>query len=228
MGADLPNSADNNVVSTMALVINEVLLKIREEITDVKFVYDAKNTFESALSAYRTKNNIEHTKVDFYPCFAFSRTSLRYATEAQGRRAVVDRVSRRLSPEVVGAGLSEVYRSIYGDFDLNFRYYTRKAEDLERFEIAYLAEEGISGTTEVRVDLNQVIGGTQPYYLSFSEFTDEEFQSDNVYYKAVAGTIKVRGHYLLFRGNAKQILHINSRIKTFESELLSSRFIDAP
>jgi hypothetical protein len=220
----IPNSA-SNVVSTVALVLERFLANIREEIPDVKIVYDEALSYESALEAFRASNNIpsQPVKSNFYPMLIFKRSVLRYAKDGNSHRSIVDRVRRNMPEPSKDA---QVYRGLHGEFDFQFLYVTKTMEDFERFEIAYLSEESFSEDREIIVDATVPITGTNlAYYLSPHPLEDRTISSEGNFYKAVTGSITIRGYYLVFRENLKIVESIRMRIMEFNQNILTQKII---
>jgi hypothetical protein len=208
------NSAAN-VISTAALVIKSFLDVIKEEIPGLKYVYDEKLSYPTAVEAFRANNDMTGEVTELYPLFAFKRSVLRYPTNAPGRRSIVERASRKISNTI-----SQQYRTLHGEFDLNFLYVTKKMEDLERFEVAYLSEEGIPGHKEFNVDLTSELGEIFTYFATYGILDDKVIESEGHYFKIVTGKVTLRGFFPVLRGDAKHITQITLKIRTFLGEIL--------
>lgn len=214
MTANFPNS-HLAVVSTMGLAIQGMLDGIKAEIPNAKYVYDEKLTFESTVEKFRSDNNMKDKNTDLYPIFSFRRSVLRHTPNGASKRIPIQTRTRQIDDNS-----SEVYTAIHGEIDIEFVYYTKQVEDLERFEVAYLAEEGISALKQFDVDLVAQTGQSWTYFLEYDGvLSDKSFASDNFYYKAVSGTIKMRGFYLLLRETAKHINDVKLKIQSYQQEV---------
>lgn len=220
--ADGPAS-HHNVVNTVTLTLEQVIDAVQTEIPEAKYVYDEQLSFESAAQKYRDDNNLGVDNDDFYPMFAFRRSPLRHIEEGASRRAATCRARGAVSN-----GSANVHRMMWGAFDLEFMYIVRDIETLERFEVSYLSEAGINGTKEVIVDLRSLTGEEMPFHLEWSILEDKEIVDLPTYYKAVRGTVIVKGFYFVLTGQKNVIMEINTKIQTFLKVTLASNQIVPP
>lgn len=208
-------SGINEVTTTVTLTLAALMEAFKREIPELKMVYDEKFSYESAVENFRANNNLNKENTNMYPLFAFKRSVLRHSeTHGPGRRAT-GIMARRDMSTLEKPKTSNVYRLVHGEFDVNFLYITKEIAKLELFEILYLAEEGISSYKEISVDLTTELGAIFPYYVDYAPLEDKVFEIDNVSYKAIQGSVKVRGFYPVLRAEAKHILEINTRILSF-------------
>lgn len=210
-----PNS-EAQVVSTIAMVLEKFLYILKEEVPGIQFVYDESLSFETALATLRANNNEAGEKSGAYPLFIFRRSVLRYCKDGPGKRSITNRARG-----VQSAGKVPIYRTVHGEFDVEFFYVAKTMEQLERFEIAYLAEESFSEDRELVVDLTPQIGSPMSYYLSPSPLSDKRVQSEGVYYKGATGSLTIRGFYLVFREQLKHINSMGIRILEFNQNVLT-------
>lgn len=215
-----PNS-EAQVVSTVAMALDQFLIAVREEVPDIKLVYDEKLSFETALAALRSNNNQASSDSNCYPLFAFKRTVLRYSKDGIGKRGITDRARG-----VRSGGQVPIYRCIHGEFDVQFLYITKTMEQLERFEIAWMGEESFSEDRELKVDLQSIIGVPDwTYYITPSALEDKTVEDAGVYYKAVSGSLTIRGVYLVFREQLKHINSVSMRILDFNGTVFAAQNI---
>lgn len=217
-----PNSESShaNVVATQVLILDQFIKKVKIEIPEAHVVYDEQLSYTSAITAFRKNNVMDNTVQSVYPLFAFKRSVLRYSESGRGRRSKVQRPSNK-----VDSSNSRVYRFVHGEFDLDFLYITKSMDDLERFEISYLAEDGLSGYREVDVDLSEEFGDASAiwhYFLDPGDLSDMSFEEEGVYYKMVTGSFRVRGEYPILKGTQAHILAIHSRIATFLNDVAAN------
>ncbi len=211
---NLPPGADG-VSTTVALTLESFIAAIKSEMTDVKIVYDEKFSYETALEIFRANNSSTGTLTDAYPLFAFRRSVLRYVEPAgPGRRATSMMAKRDMTGQNY-PGESNIYKMVHGEIDVNFMYITKSVFDLEKFEILYLSEEGISSYKELEVNLESELGLSLPYFCSYEPLEDKFFESENMYYKMIQGTVKIRGFYPVFRTRTKHIEEITLRVNDF-------------
>jgi hypothetical protein len=209
---NLPNGFDE-VTSTVVLVLESMINSFKNEIPGINTVYDEKLSYESAVENFRGNKNLEKENSPMYPLFAFKRSVLRYVEPGgPGRRAnsIFARKDMKTNDNT-----SNVYRLFHGEFDVNFLFVTKEIRHLELFEIMYMSEEGISSYKELEVDLTAEIGEKFLYFADYQPLEDKLFESDNVSYKMLQGTIKIKGFYPVLRGNVKHIKEINLRIEDF-------------
>lgn len=222
MGGPQQPDAQSNVVSTVALVLEQFVKAVQQNIPGVRCVYDEQLTYESASAKVRADNSEDKTsQKDLFPLFAFKRSVLRYASDGMGRRATTTKA--RL---VADATHSFKYTPVSGELDVTFAWFSRGLEDLERFEVAYLAEEGISGTKELTVDLTTELQGIQPpegfkYFVKWEPFDDKTFNTSNSDYKVIQGKATIRGWYLTFAGTSPHIKTITLTTQSFLRQVLA-------
>jgi len=204
------------VVNTVVLPVEELLKRIKNDISDIKFVYNEKLTYESIVEFLRARSDLYSKNVEIpYPIFAFRRTALRYASIGAQKRSISEIVRK-----VVENNKNIIYRKVFGEFDIEFLWITKNVSEIENFEIAYLSEEGISGIREISVEIPQL--GNFSYYTFPSILESKVFESEGNYYKMLSGKILVRGFFFVLRGDNSIILNIEGRIKNFYSLLLGS------
>lgn len=205
----IPGST-KDVVTTVGLTLAKLMVAYKEEMPEMQYVYDEKLTYETALAKFRSDNNLEANSEIATPLLAFKRSVLRHVKEnSPGRR-----MGRRLVAQQKDSTQSNEFRSVHGEYDIEFLLITPKMVELEQFEIAFLGEEGISGIKQVDVELPAEFGGgTLPYYIEYEELADKLFETEGNYYKTLSGIARLRGHFLVFRGEASHILEINGILK---------------
>lgn len=199
------------VISSMALVLEQFISKVKLEVPNAKFVYDEKLSYETAISKFRSDNNIGElsNETDALPLFAFKRSVLRHTEKGMGKRAATGLVDfKRNLPD----GQSEIFKIVHGEMDIDFLFIVKSAEDSELFEIEYLSETGISKQKELLVDLREDLGTDLQYFVEYGPLSDKSMESESNYFKAITGSVKVVGFYPVFKSSAKQILNIHSKI----------------
>ena len=211
--------ADNNVVEshdlvvgTQGLVLSYFIDLLREEMPELKFVYDEPLDYESAIARFRADNDMENETCKPFPLFAFRRSVLRYPEAvAPGRRSINEKVTYRESDT---SDSVTILRSVHAVMDVDFLYITDVISDLENFEVAYLSEEGISACKTIEVPIPTDLGGNiLPYYAEYLPLEEKLITQDGNYYKTVSGQIQIKGFYLVLRGSGGIIREINTRIQ---------------
>lgn len=209
---------DPTVVTTVAFTIAALIKNFHALIPDLKFVYDERLSYETAVARFRANNVEQGSNEDFYPCLAFKRSVLRHdENNAPGKRAIAMQGAAR----PIGNNISELYQFIQGTFDFEFQLYTKSAIKLEEFEIKYLSENGISQFKQFTVDLTPNLGGLQNYFANYGPLLDDKsFSIEDKYYKILSGKIAVRGFYYVLTGSAPVITSILKRIRDLNTEIL--------
>lgn len=206
---NIANSQDN-VLTTVALTLEQVLNLFSQEYSGLKFVYDEQLSYETAVAKFRADNNMSGSVSLSYPLLAFRRSVLRYVeNKAPGRR-----MSGQLIKQRVDMNHTNILRSVHGEYDLEFMFITDNVLVLENFEISYLSEEGISANKSLELTLPEEFGSAKlQYFLEYHPLESKEFNDATNFFKIVGGSIVVRGFYLVFRGESTHIKSINARIR---------------
>lgn len=213
--------ADNlKVVSSVSLVLDEFLNHVETNIPGVHFIYDERQTIESAITRLRERATINgETDFPILPLFSFRRSVLRYSDVGQGRRSVTNMIL----PEDRPIDGFSTFKSVYADMDIPFIYYTNNIVDEENFEISYLSENGLSLKKEITVSIPEL--GDFPYMLRYDSLNDKILNVDDISYKAVVGNVMCRGWYFSASGEGKPIMEIEKRIMNYNERLLESETI---
>jgi hypothetical protein len=196
----------NDVVDTIGPVlqvfINEV---VKKEMSDCNFVYDPQLSYETAVKKFRKDSNMNQDTLSALPLFAFNRSVLRWPENgiAPNRRVTSSQGVVRLADNS-----AVIYTPIYGEFDVNFFYVNKVMQDIEKFEITYLSDEGISGTKEIVLAIPEL--GDFKYFIEYGELDSLEINADDNYYKALIGKIVIRGMFFTFRSNSPIITNIKA------------------
>ncbi|NRA76868.1 MAG: hypothetical protein HRU18_01560 [Pseudoalteromonas sp.] len=218
---DTPDS-QHDVVTTAGAVISEFKQMIVEEMPGLSTVFDKDLSYETALKKWLKENPEGENPI---PLFAYNRTISNYGDRGLQRRG--RRFTGVLKLEQ-GVAKYSVYQ---GEFFINFMYVTQSMEEVEKFEVAYYGAEGVGKTTKVTVTMPKL--GDFDYFLEYNDLDDIQIEKEGVFYKAIIGTVKVRGMYFTFKGQSGLIKEIRSRIITSnniprreEKEVLSDCIID--
>ena len=215
----------NDVVSTPAIVlqtfINDVVI---EEMPECNYVYDPELTFESAMALIRQKNNkLDRNALEAkpsLPLFAFSHSALKYPEDTIAmHRRVANSTGNYKSPE----GNYFNYAMVYGELEVQFLYVNKDMKQLDQFAITYLSNEGISGTKQITVNLPEL--GEFNYYIDYEDVLDINVNIENVYYKSLAGTLRIKGFYFTFRSEASVIKEINFKLYNKAENIINSELL---
>lgn len=190
----------NNVISTVTHVLFGFEDMVREEIPDLPVVYDKELSYPTAIKLLLAKHNDQ----DPLPFLAYNRTVARPTEMGIGRRVRTYEGIHKLEGNNIHYGAS------YDEFDLNFMFVSKSMEDIEKFEITYNSDEGISGTKELVIDMSDL--GDFKYFLKYNEISDLDIEHEGTYHKAIIGSITVRGFYFTFRSTSGIIKEINAKI----------------
>jgi len=177
---------------------------VHREMPNCAVIYDEQLSFETALEQLRTSSNFKSSDSNQLPLFAYNRTVLLETELGLGKRAKNEYGNIRVNNQNLS------YSSAYGEFEIQFMYISNSVEDTEKFEIVYNSNEGITGSKELIVDMPLL--GQFKYFLEFQELGEKMIERDEVYYKAIIGSIRLRGFYFTFRGASKVIEQINQKI----------------
>lgn len=203
--SNLPNS-QNDVLTTVSHALYEFQGLVQAEMPNIPVIYDEELSFETAVKQIIANNSYGNsTPLDLMPFFAYTRTVL---IPVQDRNAG-GRASKKTACIRVGDDVLQ-YNMVYGEFDINFLYASNNIEMTEKFEVVYNSEQGITGSKEITVDMAEL--GQFKYYLEYQDLSEKTIVHDDVYYKGIIGSLKVRGFYFTFKGKSGIIKEINARI----------------
>lgn len=200
-----PNS-QNDVISTVTHALYAFESLVETEMPNIPVVYAEALEFEGALKKIISSDNYNATgRTDAIPFFAYNRTILKEVEDRHlGKRAKGKTGCIKVGDEILQYGMA------YGEFDIQFMYASHNVQLQDQFEVVYNSDEGISGSKEVVVDMDAL--GTFKYYLDYQELTEKTINFEEIYYKLILGSIKVRGFYFTFKGSSGIIKEINQNI----------------
>lgn len=208
----------DTVGSTIVSFVHNV---IKSEMPSCNYVFDPNLSYETAIKEFRAQNNFEDRDRLALPLFAYKRSNLRYLEDglAPTKRVNHSRGVLKLDEKRV-----LTYTPVYAEFTMEFLYINPKSEEIEQFEIAYLSEEGITGTKQFDVELPDL--GVFNYFVSWQpDLVDLEIQDEQNNYKAIAGSCTIRGFYFTFRSESSIILDIKQKINSYLDSIQNSELI---
>lgn len=201
-----PSDSQNDVISTVTHVLDKFEGIVRNEMPNAFITYDQQLSFETALEQYFASSDYSASDPSALPIFAYKSSVLRATELGMAKR------SRTKTGVVRTSEGALTYSVVHGEFELPFMYISKSVEYSEKFEVAYNTFDSFNGTREIVVDLGDEIGEFK-YFMEFpDELESKEYSKENVYYKAVFGSIKCRGFYFTFKASTSIIKEINARI----------------
>ena len=205
--------ADNNDTTSMlnantliGLILNEFLNHVDAWSPNLAYVYDESLTYDTAMEEYRASQNISKDGSLPMPLFAFRRSVLGFDDQSNGRRIRSAKLKANLNN-----GTSQIYKGFMGKFTIEFAYFTRSFRDMERFEVSYLSEQGLSSIKNLDVHI-PILDSKMGYSLIYDDLEDKLVNIENSYYKSLSGTFTVKGIFTNFVDIAKQILNASGTI----------------
>jgi len=213
-----PAPGADRVVATAALVLNELINQLKSEFSDITCIYSEKEEYQEAVELHRSRNKKLNIEKPFFPAFVFNRSVLRHVEHGIGKRLNNLSIPMRIG----NTSTANTYKAIHGVMDVNFKFYAENMADMEKFEVLYLSEEGISSRKQLSVDLSGEFGANTVfmYYCVFDKLEEHVFEHAGNYYKSFSGKIYITGVYPVFRSTDPLIESINMRIREFQSGIL--------
>lgn len=206
----LQNSAMTSIVTPMGHIIDEFLNRVEEFDSKLAYVYDENLSYETGLAKWRMDNEIDTTNEMELPLFIFRRSVLRPEDEKGiGAR------SKQFSGTVMNSDKSKVkkFKAYFGAFDIDFLFVTRSMLDLERFELSYLMQSGLSKNKTMMVNFPEI--GDVDYNMEYGLLDEKTINIDNSYYKLVSGTFVIRGLFFAFTEESNYIKTVKSKIRDY-------------
>ena len=198
-------NSQNDVISTVTHSLCAFESLIRTEMPGQAVVYDEEVSYETGLKQFLSNSNYSgNHEQDPLPIFIYNRTVLIDSEYGLGKRA------KNMTGCMRSGSGSLTYGATYGEYEIQFLYVSKNIEMAEKFEVVYNSDEGITGSKEMTVKMGEL--GDFKYFLTYQDLTSKEIAHENVYYKGIIGSIKVRGFYFTFRGTSGIIEQINSTI----------------
>jgi len=207
MSYKITPDSQHDVVTTMGHVVSEFKQMVVEEMGGVSTVFDPLLSYESSLKQWLKENPEGENPI---PLFAYNRGITNYGDVGLQRRSRGTTGVLKLEDDDNNKIGIAKYSVMHGEFIINFMYITQSMEEAEKFEVAYYGDEGISAGTEITVNMPKL--GAFKYFLDYNDLDDITIEKEGVFYKAIIGTIKVRGMYFTFKGQSGLIKEINARI----------------
>ncbi len=149
--------------------------------------------------------------------FAFSREALDWGTTHRAAKMNIKDYDSSISK-------LKLYKAWYEKIPVNFVFYAPNPKYMEDFEIRYHVEEGISGISGFTLDLQQTLGlGQWQYQCIWAEkLKNLDMVYNDVYYKAVGGSVIIQGPCLLFDRDTGRIETIDFSVFDY-TDLIANR-----
>lgn len=199
------SNSQNDVITTMTHVLLSFQDAVRHEMPNCAIVYDEQLSYETAIEQYLANSNYNGSDGKPMPLFAYNRTVLIDVEHGLGKRG-----KSQYGTLTLPNNKKAVYSTAYGEFEIQFVYFSKAVELSEKFEVVYNSDEGITGTKEIIVDMADL--GEFKYFLDYQELTEKTIEREDNFYKSIIGSIKVRGFYFTFRSESSVIAEINAKI----------------
>lgn len=205
------SDSKNDVVETKAAVIvafiNDVL---RKEMPNCSYAFDPDLSYETGMKILRDNNNMGTAQQDGKELFLYRVTSLRHPDEGQAPNV---RSTHNRGKIMLSDGKAATYSAVHAEFDLEFLYVNPSMEESQKFEVTFLSDDGMTGTTDLTAKMGEL--GDFRYYLKWEKLLDITVNSNDNYYKAYASMVKVRGFFFVFEGESKVIHDIKANINSY-------------
>lgn len=199
------DNSQNDVLTTPTHVLYHFEQLVRKEMPNCRVVYDPELDYESVLRAAVNDDNFNDEGGPLVPVLGYNRTQLIPSELAgPGRRM------RNITGTIRSGDNAVQYSASHSEFDIQFVYLTTSAEQSDKFEVVYESDEGISGSKKLSVDMGEL--GVFDYFLTYDDLISREIILNEQYYKAIMGSVKVRGYYFTFRSSSGIIKEIVAKI----------------
>jgi hypothetical protein len=197
------------MVNNLALTLLALKKKILTLNTNISVVYDDTLDYKGGCIETRDQNLIENEYKKSLPILAFKHSAL--------NKVFSHRASKQ-SPSNYNSGLSaDVYKSWYGELILDFIFYAQHPKDIDQFSIEYHTEMNLAKIDEFNVNLTNFGLGDWNYQCIWSESLDNlQFKYDEVYFKSVAGSVRVIGWYHTFSDVIAKLNKINLSVFQYD------------
>jgi hypothetical protein len=196
--------SQNDVIKSMTHVMEVFENLVRCEMPGTSVIYDEELSYETGIKQLLANDDFSNSNRDPLPLFIYNRTILRDTEHGLASRAKNLVGCQKVNNQQI------LYSAAYGEFDIQFLYVTKNMQMSEAFEVVYNSNEGITGSRELTLGMGDL--GDFKYFLTYDELTDKPIEHENVTYKGVIGSLRVRGFYFTFRGEAGLIQEINTNI----------------
>lgn len=188
-----------NIVEVLAALDEFGLRPLLNRIEKTETIMADELTTDQALTNIRTVQQRSQLPADTVPLFAWNRTPLRISTVME------DRGRFKTDTFVSGskADTNQILDTVHAEFDINFIYICENMQQMEQFEIEYVARSGISNIVNQIVNYDDL--GQFKYEFFWGELEDKVLQEDGKDIKVIRGSVLIRGFFFIFEDEAKRI-----------------------
>lgn len=205
----LTNDAMTSVVTPIGFILDEFLNRIEAFDAGLAYVMDENLSYETGIAKWRQDNATNPNNISTLPIFIFRRSVLRAEDEkGNGLRSRNFQVK-----QLTENNTTKNFQAFFGAFDIDFLYVTKNMLDLERFELTYLQQSGLSKTKNIVIDFPEL--GERDYSLEYGPLDEKTINIDNSYYKILSGTFIIRGLFFTFKSETGFIKTIKSKIQDY-------------
>jgi len=183
-------------------------------------VYDPTLTYEKSLSGlvtWRHAHNISNTAT--FPIFAYNRRAIRWQRD-HGRKGLTESFDVPYQ-DADGSTHSKIFRSIYAETEVMYRYYSDNIVDMEEFELLHALDRGFNEIKEFSVEFPIV--GDVKVFLDWSPLEDLQAEKEPTLYQSVAGTVIVRTNFFLPQGDEPMVETIHQDAMDWMGRILINR-----
>jgi len=198
------SNSQHDVITTVSHFEVEFEKMILEEMPNIGVIYDEELTYESGLRSYIAKMNYTQGHIITEPLFIYNRTVMRDSLNPPSKRLNNFNAVMKVDNKAVSYAVS------HSEFDIQFMYISKSVELMEKFEVVYSSEEGISSSKQLVVPIGPL--GDFKYFLTWNELTEKIINREDSAYKAIIGSVIVRGMFFTFRSTSEIIKQINAKI----------------
>ena len=181
------------VITTLALVLKELLSTMEGKIDGLHRVYDPALTYDTGTKLLRASHNYKGEKRKQFPLLLWNRSIFRYQ-EQMGKRGI----HKIVDLEAMVDGVVPEYRAALGEFDFRFVFITPNMSVIENFEIMYFGKEGFHSIKEFSVDFPG-LEGSLDYMTNWGDLEDVVVEGDQWQAKIISGSCKITGWFLTSR-----------------------------
>lgn len=200
-----------NTISSIGLVTEELLRKIKLEIEGLNHVFSPSDlSYEAIMDIYRGEANRTATSDRTpYPILAFNRGPL------LGQESLNKRVSNQklIRENLDDDSVKDVLFPTMSYFDSEFTFFGSSIDEVNRFEITYNSFTGISGIRNLKLELPD-LEGEYVYTVTWEPLTAFEASMNDNGWTSVSGQFRVEGMFFVYEGTAKIIKELNARINS--------------
>jgi hypothetical protein len=184
---------------------------------NLNYTYDPHLSYGMSIAGLRNlRTNMNITPTSTFPLFAYNRSTLQLQP---GMRKIT-----ATAPLFKVAGQTSVveYTATLAEFQMQWLYIHQDVQAIERFEILYNSYRATNETRKVVLNLQEL--GAFDYTLWWSDLYPDIQTStmEGGYYKAVGGTVTIKGPFLAVKSTAALIKYIQENV--YSNEALDAIF----